>query len=115
MKIIVTNKIVLPVAAGLFVMLTGCAPHEPTVYNKPVVTHEVVVTEAPPPVVIGERTASPGHDYVWVESSWVWSNQRWVRDPGHWVRPPHHGARWVPSRYAYQNGVHYYAPGYWMY
>jgi len=102
--------IVAVVASTLF----GCSTH-PTVYsdNGAYMGREVVVTEAPPPVVLEARAGDPRPGYVWVEGGWVWRDRRWVWERGHWIQPPHHTATWVSGHYYYRNGRHVYVPGHW--
>ena len=94
----------------------------PVVYNftekrflpeRKVAPREIVVAQAPPAVVVEQRVAAPGPDYIWVEGAWVWRHDRWDWERGKWVRPPRRSAEWVPAHYRVQNGRHVYIPGYW--
>jgi hypothetical protein len=116
MKKISLTKLGLLLLAGSF-LATGCVVRERTVYRQPapapaVVGGEVVVTEAPPPMVVENMTVSPGPQFVWVGGNWVWRNH-WVWQRGRWERPPRAGVVWVPHRYEYRGGVHVFIRGGW--
>ena len=103
--------------AGLLTALTlgllGCSTTEDRVYyTETQPRREIIVSQAPPPVVVEQRS-SPRTGYVWVEGSWVWRDGRWEWETGRWARPPYQRAEWVPPHYYERNGRHYYVNGYW--
>ncbi len=111
------SKLGLLLLAGTF-LATGCVYRERVVYRQPgappagPVGAEVVVTEAPPPLIVETMTVSPGPHYVWIGGSWLWRNH-WVWQRGHWERPPRPGVVWVPHHYEYRGGVHVFIRGGW--
>ena len=119
MKYVSLFKLTLGLLAGSFLM-SGCVYRERVVYRHPGTTvvatetagSEVVVTEAPPPLIVETMTVSPGPHFVWIGGCWVWQNH-WVWQRGHWERPPRAGALWVPHHYVYRGGVHVFIRGGW--
>jgi hypothetical protein len=121
-------KSILLVAAGSL-LVSGCETHERVVYRQtppppqyspppqyapppPVASQEIVVTEAPPPIIVERPTPRPGAEYVWIKGAYVWHGH-WEWEHGRWERPPHHGAVWVPHRYEERGNVHVFISGYW--
>ncbi len=128
MKLIQPQRQSLLVLSGaaLALVLTGCIVEERGYGRRHVVVREtvvvpapgpapgteVVVTQAPPPVIVEQVVVRPGPAYLWVPGYYAW-NGRWVWERGHWVLPPRRGAVWVPHRYVYRGGVHVYVHGGW--
>ena len=108
-------------ASTSVILLGGCLVEDDGRYRhgppravvvEPAVSAEVVVSEAPPPVIVEERPVAPGVGFVWIPGVYVWEGHwRWER--GHWDRPPRRGAVWVPHRYEYRNGRHVFVRGGW--
>ena len=115
MKKLSWSKLGLLLLAGTL-LASGCVYRERVVYRQPVapatVGSEVVVTEAPPPLIEETIAVSPGPRFVWIGGNWVWRNH-WVWQRGHWERPPRAGVVWVPHRYEYRGGVHVFIRGGW--
>ena len=130
MKKLPLLKSILLVAA-VSLLLSGCVTREQVVYRQPapppqyspppqpqyapppvVASQEIIVTEAPPVVIVERPTARPGPNYIWIDAAYVWHGH-WELEHGHWVHPPHQGAVWVPHRYENRGGVHVFISGYW--
>ena len=109
MKKIIWLPLALLAFAGVL-LVSGCVVHERVVYRNP--PQEVVVTEAPPPVVYEAETVAPGPGFIWIGGAWAWHGH-WVWEHGRWGRPPHPGAVWRPHHYEYRGGVHVFIRGGW--
>jgi hypothetical protein len=101
-----------------WVLLSGCAYHEGTVYRDPGwtanslpgyvdsgVAQNEPVMPAPTVASIVEQknNAPPGPGYVWVSGNWV-SHDRWTWEPGRYVYSPDRASVWGTGRYIYSNG-----------
>jgi hypothetical protein len=121
MKKLPLLKSILLVAAGSL-LLSGCVTREHVVYRQPgprpqyappvVASQEIIVTEAPPVIIVERPPARPGPNYIWIDAAYVWHGH-WELEHGHWVHPPHRDAVWVPHRYENRGGVHVFISGYW--
>jgi hypothetical protein len=116
MKILQTLMWVSVGVAGL--SLLGCEvfvrgrPVGATVYVGPQEPEYVMVSEAPPPVVVELRPPAPSDSYIWIDGYWNW-NGRYVWERGHWSVPPRERAAWVAPHYESHAQGYRYAPGHW--
>jgi WXXGXW repeat (2 copies) len=60
-----------------------------------------------------ERTAAPGHGYVWVDEDWREVNGKYEFAGGHWVKPPRPNQRWVPGHWDHGHHGQVWRPGHW--
>lgn len=58
----------------------------------------VVVNEAPPAIIVEEKTPCPGANYVCVDGHWEWRG-KWVWKKHEWVLKPQVAAVWVPGHW----------------
>jgi hypothetical protein len=68
----------------------------------------VIVGEAPPALIVEQRSSPPSGDYIWIDGYWDWNGRQYAWLGGHWDRPPHEHYIWVAPRYeSYQQGYRY--------
>lgn len=74
---------------------------------------EVLVSIAPPGVVVEKRGRAPGRDYVWVNGYHRWDGKAYHWEPGRWERPPRPHARWEQHRWVHRKGGYVFVEGHW--
>ena len=103
--------------------LGGCVSHKKTTTTTTVtqevpttgpVTHEVVITQAPPAVRIETPTVSPGPTHVWTKGHWSWVGGRYQWVPGAWVVRPNPAAVWVDGHWLRHGGGWVWIAGRWQ-
>ena len=59
----------------------------------------VIVQQAPPAVIVEQRSPPPSGEYVWVDGYWLWNGNQYVWHVGYWDRPPRAGFIWIAPTY----------------
>ena len=75
---------------------------------------EVVVTAAPPPIMVEDRGRPPGREFAWIPGRWSW-NGRWDWVRGEWRRHPHwhEGGGWAEGHWDMRGGGRVWVEGHW--
>jgi hypothetical protein len=84
-----------------------------TVVTTPVVTREVLVTQAPPALRVETQTVSRGPRYVWTRGYWRWTGASYVWVPGAWVERPRTTAVWVEGTWVRRPRGWVWVSGHW--
>ena len=74
---------------------------------------QVLITIAPPPLVVYEQPALPGPGYIWTPGYWAYGPDGYFWVPGTWVEPPSVGLLWTPGYWGWRNGSYLWNAGYW--
>jgi hypothetical protein len=74
---------------------------------------QVLITIAPPPLVVYEQPPLPGPGYIWTPGYWAYGPDGYFWVPGTWVEPPSVGVLWTPGYWGWRNGSYLWNAGYW--
>src|SRR5262249_48001376 len=74
---------------------------------------QVLITVAPPPLVVYEQPPLPGPGYIWTPGYWAYGPDGYFWVPGTWVEPPSVGLLWTPGYWGWRNGSYLWNAGYW--
>jgi hypothetical protein len=74
---------------------------------------EVVVSLAPPRVIVEHRGHPPSRNHVWIQGYHNWDGQHYVWVQGRWEEPPRLHAHWVAHRWVHHHGGWVLVEGYW--
>lgn len=109
-----TKTVLLATVAAT--LATGCFSRRVVVHERagatPVVTREVVVTQAPPPAQI-ETVGAARPNSAWVPGYWKRDGSRWEWVKGHWETLPRGYNTYIPGHWEARNGGWVYYEGYW--
>jgi len=74
---------------------------------------QVVITIAPPPLVVYAQPPIPAPGYIWTPGYWAYGPDDYYWVPGTWVEPPSVGVLWTPGYWGWREGVYLWNAGYW--
>ena len=90
--------------ALVFCGLASAAPAHP---------RRVYVQVGPPPIVVEERIATPGPNYVWIGGYHRFDGHVYVWVPGHWEPRPRVHAHWRGGHWLHARRGWYWQQGRW--
>jgi hypothetical protein len=89
----------------LFACLLGATP---TLFAQ-----SILITVAPPPLVVYEQPPCPEEGYFWNPGYWAYGDDGYFWVPGAWVEVPQPGYFWTPGYWVFTNGNYRWHGGYW--
>jgi hypothetical protein len=86
---------------------------QPSVAVAPGYGGEIIVQQAPPPLLVEPQPVCPGPGYAFCPGYWHWQHGRHVWVNGRWAVPPRRAAVWVPPHWEHHGHDWRFVPGHW--
>ena len=103
-----THLPILNLMKARYILLACLLGATPTLFAQ-----TVLITVAPPPLVVYEQPPCPEEGYFWSPGYWAYGDDGYFWVPGTWVEVPRPGYLWTPGYWGFASGNYRWHGGYW--